>query len=349
MGRNGVTFHDIAETVPKLIEQRKTPSIDNIREYLGTGSKSTIAKLLREWKAQQGLRPEDDSHLPPDLTELVKLLWDRVRQKADTQIKNERQEFEAKIAETQQHYHQENRLHKDLQYKHHALEEQLHQQIEENKQLRATLIIEQQEKIKLTERVASFEARRQENIAENERLHQLLKHAQDSLEHYQTATQQVRQEQSLLIEKQRSEYEQKLIQWQTQAQTAANEKSIIGRHYQQLHQAHEALEKAHNVLVLQQSPLKMAHDQLQQEHEKLSQQTQQQAQQLEAKQHTIIELQVTLKTDANKIAGLEETLQKANDKVDTLRHELQFVSQEKANLEGQFKQLQTMLPGRNLN
>ncbi len=58
MGRNGVTFHDIAETVPKLIEQRKTPSIDNIREYLGTGSKSTIAKLLREWKAQQGMRPE---------------------------------------------------------------------------------------------------------------------------------------------------------------------------------------------------------------------------------------------------------------------------------------------------
>ncbi len=346
MGRNGVTFHDIAETVPKLIEQRKTPSIDNIREYLGTGSKSTIAKLLREWKAQQGLRPEDDSHLPPDLTELVKLLWDRLRQKADNQIANERQEFEAKIAETQRQYYQEHRLHKDLQQNHHALEERLHQQMEENKQLRATFIIEQQEKVTLTERVASFEARRQENIAENERLHQLLKHAQDSLEHYQTATQQVRQEQSLLIEKQRNEYEQKLIQWQTQAQTAVNEKSIIETQYQQLREAHETLEKAHNVLVLQQSPLAIAHDQLQQNHEKLSQQVQQQAQQLEAKQHTIIELQITLKTDMQKINELEATLKKANDKIESLRHEFQFISQEKANLEGQFKQLQTMLPGR---
>ena len=346
MGRNGVTFHDIAETVPKLIEQRKTPSIDNIREYLGTGSKSTIAKLLREWKAQQGMRPEDDSHLPPDLTELVKLLWDRVRQKAESQIKNERQEFETKIAETQQQYHQEHRLHKDLQHKHHALEERQHQQTEENKQLRATLIIEQQEKIKLTERVASFEARRQENIAENERLHQLLKHAQDSLEHYQTATQQVRQEQSLLIEKQRSEYEQKLIQWQTQAQTAVNERSIFETQYQQLRQTHAVLEETHNTLVIQQSPLKIAHDRLQQDHEKLSQQYQEQSQQLEAKQHTIIELQVTLKTDTHKINGLEETLKKGNDKIDTLRHELQFISQEKANLEGQFKQLQTMLPGK---
>lgn len=343
MGRNGVTFHDIAETVPKLIEQRKTPSIDNIREYLGTGSKSTIAKLLREWKAQQGMRPEDDSHLPPDLTELVKLLWDRVRQKAESQIKNERQEFEAKIAGTQQQYHQELKLHKDLQHKHHALEEQLHQQTQENKQLRATLIIDQQEKVKLTERVASFESRRQENIAENKRLHQLLKHAQDSLEHYQTATQQVRQEQSLLIEKQRSEYEQKLIQWQTQAQTAVNEKTIFETQYQQLRQAHASLEEAHNALVLQQSPLKMAQDQLQLAHKKLSQQYQQQAQQLEAKQHTIIELQVTLKTDANKMVALEENLTKANDKIESLRHEFQFISQEKANLEGQFKQLQTML------
>lgn len=345
MGRNGVTFHDIAETVPKLIELRKTPSIDNIREYLGTGSKSTIAKLLREWKAQQGLRPEDDSHLPPDLTEIVKLLWDRLRQKADTQITNERQEFDAKITETQQQYHQEHRLHKDLQQNHHALEERLHQQAEENKQLRATLIIEQQEKVKLTERVASFESRRQENIAENERLHQLLKHAQDSLEHYQTATQQVRQEQSLLIEKQRNEYEQKLIQWQTQAQTAVNEKSIFETQYQQLRQTHAALEETHNSLVLQQSPLKTAHDRLQQDHEKLSQQYQQQAQQLEAKQHAIIELQVTLKTDTNKIAELEEAIKKANDKIESLRHEFQFISQEKANLEGQFKQLQTMLPG----
>lgn len=40
-------------------------------------------------------------------------------------------------------------------------------------------------------------------------MHQLVKHLQANLEHYQTATQQLRQEQTLLQEKQRSEYEQK--------------------------------------------------------------------------------------------------------------------------------------------
>lgn len=221
--------------------------------------------------------------------------------------------------------------------------------MEENKQLRATLIIEQQEKVKLTERVASFEARRQENIAENERLHQLLKYAQDSLEHYQTATQQVRQEQSLLMEKQRNEYEQKIMQWQTQAQSAVHEKSLIEAQYQQLNQAHTQLEETHNALVSQQSPLKSAYERLQQDYEKLNQQHQQQAQQLEAKQHTIIELQITLKTEANKTAETEESLKKANDKIESLRHDMQFIAQEKANLEGQLKQLQVMLPSGKLN
>jgi len=344
MGRNGVTFHDIADTVPKLIELRKTPSIDNIREYLGTGSKSTIAKLLREWKAQQGLRPEDDSHLPPDLTEIVKLLWDRLRQKADAQVDNEREQAEAKVADIQQKYHQEYKLHQELQQRHHGLEEQCYQQNETIKQLKATLIIEQQEKVKLTERVASFEARRQENLAENERLHQLLKHAQDSLEHYQTATQQARQEQSLLIEKQRNEYEQKMIQWQTQAQAAIHEKSVIETQYQQLNQAHTKLEETYKTLVSEHSPIKNAYDKMQQDYEKLQQQTQEQSQQLETKQHTIIELQVTLKTETNKVAETGEALKKANDKIESLRHDMQFIVQEKANLEGQLKQLQTMLP-----
>lgn len=285
-------------------------------------------------KAQQGLRPEDDSHLPPDLTEIVKLLWDRLRQKAESKIDSEREQAEAKVADSQQKYHQEHKLHQELQQKHHVLEEHYHQQNETIKQLKATLIIEQQEKVKLTERVASFETRRQENIAENERLHQLLKHAQDSLEHYQAATQQARQEQSFLIEKQRNEYEQKIMQWQTQAQAAIHEKSVIETQYQQLHQTYATLTDTHNVLVLELSPIKNAYDKMQQDYEKLQQQTQEQSQQLETKQHTIIELQVTLKTETNKVAETGEALKKANDKIKSLRHDMQFISQEKANLEG---------------
>jgi hypothetical protein len=50
-------------------------------------------------------------------------------------------------------------------------------------------------------------------------------------------------------------------------------------------------------------------------------------------------LQIRLKADADKISVLEEALSKANDKVNSLRHDHQFILQEKANLEGQLKQL----------
>ena len=48
-------------------------------------------------------------------------------------------------------------------------------------------------------------------------------------------------------------------------------------------------------------------------------------------------------TADEKITGLEEALSQANDKIHALRHEQQFISQEKANLEGQLKQLQAVL------
>lgn len=75
-----------------------------------------------------------------------------------------------------------------------------------NHQLQDTLVLEQQEKAKISERATSQESHRQEQQNEIEWLHQLLKHVQHNLEHYQTATQQLRQEQSLSKEEKHFQY-----------------------------------------------------------------------------------------------------------------------------------------------
>lgn len=51
------------------------------------------------------------------------------------------------------------------------LEERLHQQKDEAQELKARLKIESQEKIRMTERAASFESPQHEKHAENQRLH----------------------------------------------------------------------------------------------------------------------------------------------------------------------------------
>lgn len=54
MGRPGITYHDVINATQQLQGQGKSPTIENIRFLLGTGSSTTIAMHLRQWKAQQG-------------------------------------------------------------------------------------------------------------------------------------------------------------------------------------------------------------------------------------------------------------------------------------------------------
>jgi len=93
MARAGVTYHDIAKAAEAIKTQGQEPTVDRVREHLGTGSKSTIAPLLKRWRSDNG-EAADVSGLPNDLVEVVKSLHERVQQMADHRIEQARQEFE---------------------------------------------------------------------------------------------------------------------------------------------------------------------------------------------------------------------------------------------------------------
>ncbi len=273
MGRIGISYQDVAAAIPKIQAQSKSPTVDNIRVVLGTGSKSTIARLLREWKQQQGLANGDDGSLPSELLIMVKELWLRLQTKADNAIDSHQQECDETLHEMRQQLNLYKAKDTEWQSRLQSLEEKLHQQNVENKHLNAALIIEQQEKIKITERAESFQSHQLGGQSENERLHQLLKNAQANLEHYQTETQQLRSEQEIIIEKQRQEL------------------------------------KA-------------------------------QGQALEVKIRELIEYRFRLEMVGSKIASLEKALSTAEDKNAALCEDYLLVSEERANLAGQIKQLQ---------
>jgi len=147
MSRIGITYEDVAKAIPTLQGQQKNLTVDNVRGLLGTGSKSTIARLLREWKAKHGLHPDDEGKLPSDLLNFVNGLWLKIQEKADLQTQEYQHECDEKVSQLQQQLNQHQRLQAEEQKKIHALEEQLHQCVEKNKQLTSTLIIEQQEKL----------------------------------------------------------------------------------------------------------------------------------------------------------------------------------------------------------
>ncbi|MBV9576837.1 MAG: DNA-binding protein [Gammaproteobacteria bacterium] len=350
MSRIGITFEEVKKAIGELQGKQKNPTVDAIREILGTGSKSTIARFLREWKTHYGLSTDQSSCLPPDLLGMVNGLWDALQHKAEDQIHQYRQEVDAIIAQTQQELTHARQQETALKQQLHSVEETNHQQKEEIQQLSTKLIAETQEKIKQTERVNLLESYREENLKENQRLHQLLKHVQENLEHYQTAIQQLRQEQSILIEKQQNDYEQRLTQLNTQVNKASSEKAALYAQHEQLSLTHTTLTADYKTLLTQYTEAnsqldasKIQYDKLQQEHTNIKEQQAAQMIQITTQQQTMIELQLTLKITQEKMTSLETLLSKANDKIDTLRHELQFALQEKAHFEGQLAQMQLML------
>ncbi len=53
MARAGILYSDLASAAAQLVAEGKNPTVDNVRVALGsTGSKSTIAPLLKRWKGE---------------------------------------------------------------------------------------------------------------------------------------------------------------------------------------------------------------------------------------------------------------------------------------------------------
>lgn len=96
MPRTGVTYFDISKAAETILERGDTPTVDKVRSQLGTGSKSTIAPLLKRWRTDSGVITEPQSGLPSDLLEAVKSLFDRVHSDADKQIKSIEQGFDSR-------------------------------------------------------------------------------------------------------------------------------------------------------------------------------------------------------------------------------------------------------------
>lgn len=88
MGRAGILFSHVAKAAAKLVEEGKNPTVDNVREALGgTGSKSTIAPMLKCWKAEHiDDMVEAELGVPAELLHAIKGVYDKLQ--ADVQQNN---------------------------------------------------------------------------------------------------------------------------------------------------------------------------------------------------------------------------------------------------------------------
>jgi hypothetical protein len=81
MARIGVDYSHVCKAALELLEDKQPLTVDNVRIRLGgTGSKSTIAPLLKRWKAENlASAARAQTGLPPDLLQSVQRLYEAVQ------------------------------------------------------------------------------------------------------------------------------------------------------------------------------------------------------------------------------------------------------------------------------
>lgn len=99
MARPGVSYHDVAQAAETLRAQGRNPTVDRVLAVLGTGSKSTLAPLLKQWKVQQGQGAKAAAGLPETVVSAVKDLHDQLQQRAEHTVAQAREEFQGLAAD----------------------------------------------------------------------------------------------------------------------------------------------------------------------------------------------------------------------------------------------------------
>ncbi|MFT6551328.1 MAG: chromosome segregation ATPase [Zhongshania marina] len=349
MARTGITYHDVAKAAEAIKIQNQEPTVDRVREHLGTGSKSTIAPLLKRWRSDNG-EVADVSGLPNDLVKVVKALHERVQQMADQRIAQSRDEFKAS----------NDQLRKELTEAHNSIVQLTDRQQDLNAQLSQITEAKAQQGKSLEEvriKLATAEAQRDEALSRTAELKESVaelkqenKDIRDHFEHYQQRTAEDRRqerEQFHVVNQGLKDQIQDLQNRLIQAESRASELVDTNAHLQR--QTHE-LEQANamNKSTLDRQVVDI--ENLEHRLNDASAKSREQQHKSEQLADNIAAL-TSQKADADKqVAVLSQALEAtktdliaSQNRVEALSDENKMILQEKAMIQGQLKQLQDSL------
>ena len=351
MARAGVTYHDIAKATEAIKTQGQEPTVDRVREHLGTGSKSTIAPLLKRWRSDNG-EAADVSGLPNDLVEVVKSLHERVQQMADHRIEQARQEFETLKEELRKELtHADNTMaqltarQRDLENQTERLSKEKSEQSRSLEDARVSLAKAESQRDEAAARIVELK----ESVAE---LKQENKDIRDHFEHYQQRTAEDRQQEreqfqfrsvNQGLNDQIQDLQHRLAQAESRASELFDANVQLQRHADELKRANGALN----------SDVKGKIEDVQNLKHELEEAVAKCREYQHQNDHLAQNMAVltTQKADVDKqVAVLSQTLETTKtelkttqDKAALLIDENKVILQEKAVIQGQFKQLQSSL------
>lgn len=352
MARLGVTYQDIANAANQLVGQGKQPTIEMIRHFLGTGSSTTIANHLRKWRAEQDgtLNLSRVENLPKEMITLMKGLWERLCFEANEKVKAIEITHQQVISELQQEVQKYKNNNQRWQNLFNQWKKEKDEFLTDKISLEQGIQVLQQEASGLKFTIESQEKHlqeKQDRIAELNRLHSLV---QANLEHYRESAREQR-----LIDQQQFDEQKQALQAEIkilkeQLMSMQNNNISFQQKYNELKKDHTALEKNHEKVESKLEKQSQDIDSLKKEKNKFQNASQHWKAQyhelkneLEIKMKEVVDHQAELKVFTTNLENMKVVNADLQTQNKLLGHEKWILSQEKAQLEGQLKQMQKMV------
>lgn len=208
MGRIGVGFEEVSEAALQLQAQGKVVTVDAVRNFLGTGSKTTISHHLKQWKAELGV---NQGTLPAELLTVVTGLWERLQTETAVKIEAVTEVHKTELDSMQAGLRNAQQMLLASEQEHLELDERYQVECKRTENLEMEYRQIKQAFLQLQERNTASNNQLADLKAENTRLHQLASQIQTNLEHYQQAIEQLRIEQTMENEQQKATHHQQLM------------------------------------------------------------------------------------------------------------------------------------------
>ncbi|WP_052383828.1 DNA-binding protein [Litchfieldella xinjiangensis] len=206
MARTGVQYVDVQRAIDALLQQGETPSVQKVRERLGTGSFTTISDHLRQWREQRAQNQDVPApvSMPESVQDMAHALWNQAQQEAAEGLSHYREEADQRVAQANDEIAHANRQTEDALQRERAISEHmahLQARLDERSSLLARAEAER-------DSLAAKEAQWQERVNRlSEQLQQLQARNEQSNSEHQHALRelQAQQQQQLNQEEQRHE------------------------------------------------------------------------------------------------------------------------------------------------
>ncbi len=352
MSRPGITYQDIANAADVLKTQGTNPTIEAIRKITGTGSNGTIGPHLRRWKEIQSdsHRIAFKDHLPEQLVLLMKELWGQVIIQSETKVSAIEETHQKTMEELQQELDKYKANNQRWQNLFNQWQQEKSRLINDKLSLESA-ISELQKNISASENKQDTLSQRvtekQERILE---LHRLHSQVQANLEHYRESAREQRLMEQHRYEQQEQQLQQTIKQLQQRIMSLDQDNSNLKQQYEKITFEKNSIQLEHEKTNDQLNILEANYSRLESElneniHAKDHWQLQYRTveQKLNEQIDSLINLRAQIASSTQQQMSLEKQLQELIDQNKILGLDKWDLAQEKAQLEGQNKQLQLML------